>query len=88
MDIEQPNYASPRIVDTKAKNEQLPSLGGSILVAEEDVGQKQNNLKRNLKGRHIQMISIGGAIGAGLFVGVGQALSDGGPASLVSYDAS
>jgi len=31
----------------------------------------------------MQMIAIGGAIGAGLFVGSGEALQEGGPASLV-----
>ncbi|KAK3995986.1 putative amino-acid permease [Cladorrhinum sp. PSN332] len=40
-------------------------------------------LVRDLKGRHMQMIAIGGAIGAGLFVGSGGALYSGGPAPLV-----
>jgi yeast amino acid transporter len=40
-------------------------------------------LLRSLKGRHLQMIAIGGSIGTGLFVGSGKALSHGGPASLV-----
>lgn len=43
----------------------------------------QHELHRSLKGRHMQMIAIGGAIGAGLFVGSGGALHNGGPASLV-----
>ena len=40
-------------------------------------------LARLLKGRHLQMIAIGGSIGTGLFVGSGKALATGGPASLL-----
>ena len=40
-------------------------------------------LLRKLKGRHLQMIAIGGSIGTGLFVGSGKALAHGGPASVV-----
>lgn len=40
-------------------------------------------LARRLKSRHLQMISIGGSIGTGLFVGMGYALSQGGPAGVI-----
>lgn len=42
-------------------------------------------LTRTLQKRHIQMISIGGIIGAGLFVGSGAAIAAVGPAVIVSY---
>ncbi|RYP58108.1 hypothetical protein DL770_010509 [Monosporascus sp. CRB-9-2] len=46
----------------------------------------QSHLARRLKGRHLQMIAIGGSIGTGLFVASGRALEVGGPASvLVAY---
>ncbi|KAH7131611.1 amino acid permease/ SLC12A domain-containing protein [Dactylonectria estremocensis] len=40
-------------------------------------------LARELKGRHLQMIAFGGAIGTGLFVASGAALFKGGPASVL-----
>lgn len=40
-------------------------------------------LQKSLKNRHLQMIAIGGSIGTGLFIGSGNALKTGGPASLV-----
>lgn len=42
-------------------------------------------LQKSLKTRHITMISIGGVIGTGLFVGTGTNILSTGPAAIVSY---
>src|SRR3954466_12676752 len=42
-------------------------------------------LQHSLKGRHVTMISLGGVIGAGLFVGSGAVINQTGPAAVVSY---
>jgi GABA permease len=42
-------------------------------------------LQRTLKRRHMTMISLGGVIGAGLFVGSGAVINQTGPAAVVSY---
>jgi amino acid transporter len=47
------------------------------------LSDKHNQLNKTLKSRHLNMIAIGGSIGAGLFVGSGSALRRGGPASLL-----
>ncbi|RPA83377.1 putative amino acid permease [Ascobolus immersus RN42] len=57
---------------------------GKVFDAEEgNAAVAESPLARRLKGRHIQMIAIGGSIGTGLFVGSGGALATGGPASLL-----
>jgi hypothetical protein len=48
-----------------------------------DLEEGNGKLHAKLKGRHMQMIAIGGSIGAGLFVGSGGSLASGGPGSLV-----
>lgn len=52
---------------------------------DEEVGivTKSGQLHTDLRSRHMQMIAIGGAIGAGLFIGSGSALYKGGPAALI-----
>ncbi|KAI0816309.1 amino acid permease [Xylaria sp. FL0064] len=56
---------------------------GSHIDEEVGIVHKGAALKTDLRGRHMQMIAIGGAIGAGLFIGSGSALHSGGPAPLV-----
>src|ERR1700756_5111358 len=45
----------------------------------------QHTLSRSLRPRHVAMITIGGIIGAGLFVGSSVAIAAAGPAIIVSY---
>jgi GABA permease len=42
-------------------------------------------LRRTLKRRHMQMIALGGVIGAGLFVGSGVVVQATGPAAVISF---
>lgn len=55
------------------------SLVGSVPPA------PKNELSRTLKSRHVSMITFGGIIGAGLFVGSSTAISTIGPAAVLSY---
>jgi GABA permease len=45
----------------------------------------QQQLSQSLRARHLTMISIGGIIGAGLFVGSSTTIIAGGPAAFISY---
>jgi GABA permease len=47
--------------------------------------RQQGHLQPGLKRRHMTMISIGGIIGAGLFVGTGPILNQAGPATVLTY---
>lgn len=44
-----------------------------------------SNLSPGLKQRHVTMLSIAGAIGAGLFIGSGHAIAAAGPAAILAY---
>ncbi|MGZ9816971.1 amino acid permease [Peribacillus simplex] len=50
-----------------------------------NLANQQNELQKGLKTRHIAMISIGGVIGGGLYVGSGTIISSAGPSAILSY---
>ena len=45
----------------------------------------ESTMKRRLKHRHLQLISLGGVIGSGYFLGTGYVLEQAGPAAVISY---
>lgn len=47
--------------------------------------QERHELKRGLSNRHIQLIALGGAIGTGLFLGIGPAAVLAGPSVILGY---
>ena len=47
--------------------------------------RQEGHLQPGLKRRHMTMISLGGIIGAGLFVGTGPILNQAGPATVLTY---
>ncbi|KAI4167706.1 MAG: hypothetical protein LQ343_006986 [Gyalolechia ehrenbergii] len=80
MDLKEPPVALTADEKFKPDIVKYESEGSSGVVE----GEVQNGkLERGLKGRHMQMIAIGGSIGAGLFVGSGSAFHNGGPGSVL-----
>jgi len=45
----------------------------------------ENKMNRGLKNRHLQLISLGGVIGSGYFLGTGYVLEQAGPAAILAY---
>ena len=62
------------------------SDGTQYLANGDSAATHENHaLSAGLKQRHVVMLSIGGCIGAGLFVGSGHAIAEAGPASILAY---
>ena len=49
------------------------------------MNHQQEELRRGLKPRHLQLVALGGIIGSGYFLGTGEVLSTVGPAAVLSY---
>ncbi|XWW97109.1 hypothetical protein V2A60_005090 [Cordyceps javanica] len=60
--------------------------GGGAAASDLVTATEQRDLKRGLAERHLSMIGIAGAIGTGLFLGLGSAVQTGGPlGALLGY---
>ncbi|KAE8154671.1 amino acid permease/ SLC12A domain-containing protein [Aspergillus avenaceus] len=70
------------------KQPDVEEFGGKIPEVEGEIvsDQERRNLSRGLAQRHVQMIAIAGAIGTGLFLGLGGSIATAGPlGALLGY---
>ncbi|KAH6639945.1 amino-acid permease inda1 [Truncatella angustata] len=81
----EPTHSHPRVGEGAVRSENWMTRNGLNLESfkKRDYGRGIIELDRSMKPRHLHMIAIGGSIGAGFFVGSGNALSKGGPGSLL-----
>lgn len=54
----------------------------AVMYGDTDTAEKYGYVQRGLKSRHVQFIALGGTIGTGLFLGIGNALAAYGPLSI------
>src|SRR5579872_738498 len=79
---------SVRVRASRARHASLASHERSHRIVNETAtvtSTHRHELSRSLRPRHVAMITIGGIIGAGLFVASSAAISEAGPAVIISY---
>ncbi|TFK40978.1 amino acid permease [Crucibulum laeve] len=78
------DFANEKDVSDPKPFSKTPSDAESVREVQSEKGPHEDEkLVRQLKNRHIAMISIGGVIGTGLFLGTATALRNGGPIGLL-----
>lgn len=70
---------------SKPPSQETFPAGASTILASEGKTEGDDQLRRSLANRHVQLIAIGGAIGTGLFMGSGKSISVAGPSILLVY---
>lgn len=70
-------------IEEKVHDTPPESVDASMGNSNDSVRHNSDGLQRRLDNRQIQLIAIGGTIGTGLFITIGEGLAKGGPASLL-----
>lgn len=76
MGIQDPEYKG---ADVQTSSDNAPG----VLLDGNHADEKYGHTLRGLSPRHVQLMAIGGAIGTGLFVGIGGTLHKAGPLSVL-----
>ncbi|KAK7728925.1 Proline-specific permease [Botryosphaeria dothidea] len=71
------------VVEASSTSPAESQVGKTFPITHAGIEEKYGTTKRGLNGRHVQLISIGGAIGTGLFVAIGTHLREAGPLSVL-----
>ncbi|EYE91544.1 aromatic amino acid and leucine permease [Aspergillus ruber CBS 135680] len=85
-----PIYGNNELPPTEShldpEGQRVTTIPGSDDAHQIVAHQERQNLLRGLSQRHVQMIAIAGAIGTGLFLGLGGSIATGGPlGALLGY---
>jgi len=78
---EAPPYEGVQVPPTDRKHSTINEAAD--IYGDIDAAEEYGYVTRGLKSRHIQFIALGGTIGTGLFLGIGRALTQAGPLSIL-----